>query len=171
LINNIKGTKPNTALLKMPARYNAGIVLMHMGAGTPRIMQKKIRYKNIISDIINSLKESIEKCLEIGIKSDKIIIDPGFGFGKTVEHNLILLNRLSEFQKIRKPLLIGTSRKSFIGHTLKKDVHERLMGTAATVAIGIQNGAHIVRVHDVKAITDVVRMTDSIHNEKAADHV
>ncbi len=171
IINNIKGVKPNISLLKMIARYNAGIILMHMGTGTPRTMQKKINYTNIIENILQSLAESIEKCLEIGIKSDKIIIDPGIGFGKTVEHNLVILNHLTAFQKLKKPILIGTSRKSFIGYTLQKDIHHRLMGTAATVAISIQKGAHIVRVHDVKEIADVVRMTDSIVNEKVTAYV
>ena len=117
------------------------------------------------------MQKSIEKCLEIGIKSDRIIIDPGIGFGKTLEHNLIIMNRLHMFQRLKKPILIGTSRKSFIGNILQRDVHKRLMGTAATVAIGIRNGAHIIRVHDVKAMKDVARMTDSIHNEKAITYV
>lgn len=167
MINDIKGVKPNISLLKMTARYNAAIILMHIGKGTPRTMQKQITYRDIIQDILLSLGESIEKCLEIGIKSDRIIIDPGIGFGKTVEHNLIIMNRLKSFQKLKKPILLGTSRKSFIGHTLDRDVNQRLMGTAATIALGIHNGAHILRVHDVKAMKDVARMTDAIIKESA----
>ena len=166
MINNIKGTPAARSLLKTIARYEAGIVLMHIGSGTPRTMQQRIHYHDIIRDIFCSLRESIEKCLENGIKSDRIIIDPGIGFGKTTEHNLVILNRLYEFSKLGMPVLLGTSRKSFIGQTLNRDVQHRLMGSAATVSIAIQQGAHIVRVHDVKAIADTTKMTDAILNEK-----
>lgn len=171
IINNIKGVKLNSSLLKTVARFNAAIILMHMGKGTPRTMQKNISYENIIADIIKSLKESIEKCLDMGIKSDKIIIDPGIGFGKTADHNLMIINRLSEFQQLNQPILMGVSRKSFIGRVLQQEVHERLMGTAAAVALSIHNGAHIVRVHDVKAIKDVARICDAIQEEKATEYV
>jgi dihydropteroate synthase len=137
---------------------------MHI-RGIPQTMQKNIHYRHLISEIIDSLKDSIEKCLEIGIKSDKIIIDPGIGFGKTVAHNLEIINRLKAFNVLRRPLLIGPSRKSFIGHILGKDVSDRLWGTVACVCVGILKGAHIVRVHDVKAIKDAVCMTDAILNE------
>jgi len=164
IINNIMGTKPKTSLLKMVKNYNAAIVLMHI-QGIPKTMQKSIRYKNLIGEIIGSLQKSIEKCLEIGIKSDKIILDPGIGFGKTVEHNLEILNRLGDFKILEKPLLIGTSRKSFIGKILNREVGNRLIGTAATVCTSIVNGAHIIRVHDVKSIKETVTMTDAIINQ------
>ena len=157
------GTKLQPNLLKMVKNYNAAIVLMHI-RGTPRTMQTRIHYNDIIPDIISALKISIEKCLEIGINSDRIIIDPGIGFGKTVEHNLEILNQLDDFGILKRPLLIGTSRKSFIGKILNKDVTQRLYGTAATVCTSILNGAHIVRVHDVGAIKDIVLMTDAILN-------
>lgn len=165
IINYIKGSRPAPALLKMVARYNAGIILMHMGKGTPRTMQRNIRYTDIIRGISISLRESIEKCFENGIKSDRIIVDPGIGFGKTVEHNLIIMNRLNIFSTLNMPILLGTSRKSFIGQVLNREVNERLMGTAATVVVGIQKGAHILRVHDVKAMCDVAAMTDAMLNE------
>lgn len=170
IINNIKGVRPNIALLKMVARYHAGIVLMHIGQGTPKTMQNKISYDDIITDIIAALQESIEKCLEIGIKSDRIIIDPGICFGKTVEHNLMIINRLEKFQALNQPILIGTSRKSFIGKILNNAVHQRLIGTVATVAASIHHGAHILRVHDVKAIRDTVHIIDSIRNEEIRDN-
>ena len=171
IINNIKGTRLNHSLLKMVARYDAAIVLMHMGKGTPRTMQKKVSYQNIINEIIISLKESIEKCLDTGIKFDKIIIDPGIGFGKTADHNLMIINRLEEFRKLNRPILMGVSRKSFIGKVLQREIHDRLMGTAACVALSIRNGAHIIRVHDVKAIKDVTRMCDTVQEEKATEYV
>lgn len=127
-------------------------------------MQKNIRYANLIQEILLALRNSIEKCLEIGIDSDKIIIDPGIGFGKTVEHNLEILGRLSEFQKLKCPILVGTSRKSFIGKVLNKEIRERLMGTAATGGAAILAGAHILRVHDVAAMRDVAQIADAILN-------
>ncbi|RKY00227.1 dihydropteroate synthase, partial [Candidatus Poribacteria bacterium] len=104
----------------------------------------------------------IERAVEGGVSPERIIIDPGIGFGKTVEHNLEIIRRLREFKSLGKPILIGTSRKSFIGHVLNLPVEERVEGTAATVAISIANGADIVRVHDVKQMKRVAAMTDAI---------
>ncbi|OGX38150.1 MAG: dihydropteroate synthase [Omnitrophica WOR_2 bacterium RIFCSPHIGHO2_02_FULL_52_10] len=163
ILNTILGAHPPSRLLKMARNYNAAVVLMHM-RGVPRTMQTGIHYHDVIADIINALERSIEKCLEAGIKSDKIIIDPGIGFGKTAGHNLEILNRLKDFKTLGRPLLIGTSRKSFIGAVLNKDVGQRILGTAATVCASILNGAHIVRVHDVKAMRDIALMTDAILN-------
>ena len=158
------GTKPNKSLMKMVRNYNAAIVLMHI-QGTPRTMQKRIYYKELIPEIIHSLKYSIENCLDVGIKLDKIIVDPGIGFGKTVDHNLEIINRLSDFRVLKRPLLIGTSRKSFIGKVLDLEVDNRLIGTVASVCTCILKGAHIVRVHDIKAIKQAVTLTDAILNE------
>jgi len=164
IVNNIMGTNnPNDNLLKMIKKYDAAVVLMHM-RGTPQTMQRNIHYHDLINEIISAFGKSIEKCLEIGIKSDKIILDPGIGFGKTVEHNLEILNRLDDFGALERPLLIGTSRKSFIGKVLNREVGNRLLGTAATVTTSITRGAHIVRVHDVKAMKEIVLMTDAILN-------
>jgi len=163
IVNNIMGTNPNDNLLKMIKKYDVAVVLMHI-RGTPQTMQNNIHYHDLIDEIIGALRNSIEKCLEIGIKPDKIILDPGIGFGKTVEHNLEILNRLGDFQALKHPLLIGTSRKSFIGKVLDREVGNRIMGTAATVATGIVHGAHIVRVHDVKQMKETVSMTDAILN-------
>jgi len=157
------GTTPNDNLLKMIKKYDAAVILMHM-RGNPHTMQRNILYHDLVDEIIGALGKSIEKCLEIGIKSDKIILDPGIGFGKTVEHNLEILNRLGDFQALKRPLLIGTSRKSFIGKVLDREAGNRLMGTAATVATSIVHGAHIVRVHDVKQMKETASMTDAILN-------
>ncbi|HSA31013.1 MAG TPA: dihydropteroate synthase [Candidatus Omnitrophota bacterium] len=170
IINTIKGTNPSRSLLRMIARYGAAIVLMHIAGGTPRTMQKRYRYeKNLLGEIISSLKDSVEKCLENGIKSDRIILDPGICFGKSAEHNLRIINQLQRLKILRYPVLIGTSRKSFIGCVLKRpEADKRVFGTAATVAASILNGAHIVRVHDVGDIHDVVLMTDAIMTEKVS---
>jgi len=163
IVNNIMGSEPDRHLLKMIRDYNAAIVLMHI-KGTPRTMQASIHYQQLIPEIIETLLKSVENCLEIGIKSDKIIIDPGIGFGKTVENNLEIINRLGEFTALRQPLLIGTSRKSFIGKILKEDTPDRLIGTITSVCASIIRGAHIVRVHNVKAIKEAVDLTDAILN-------
>jgi dihydropteroate synthase len=165
IVNTIKGNQVDKGLLKVVKEYDAAIILMHM-RGTPLTMQKKIHYQDVTRDICQELKNSIEKCLEIGIKSNRIIIDPGIGFGKTVDHNLRIINRLSDFLSLNQPLLVGTSRKSFIGNILDKDVNHRVMGTGASVAASIIRGAHIIRVHDVKPMNDVCRITDSILNEQ-----
>ena len=165
IVNNVMGSKITKSMLKVIKENDAAIVLMHI-QGTPKTMQERISYRNLVQEITSDLRKSIEKCLEIGIKSDRIIIDPGIGFGKTVEDNLEIIQRLAEFKSLKKPILIGTSRKSFIGKTLKKDVSNRLMGTAASVSASILNGAHIVRLHDVKKMREVVDLTDAIINIK-----
>ena len=163
IVNNILGNRPNPALLRMIHRYRAAVVLMHI-RGTPAVMQKNIRYRNLIPEITAELAKSIENCLDMGMNSDKIIIDPGLGFGKTVGHNLELINHLEKFKILKRPILIGPSRKFFIGHILGKEVDRRLMGTAAAVSASILHGAHVVRVHDVAQMHDVAVMSDAILN-------
>jgi dihydropteroate synthase len=163
IVNNIRGTKTSTSFLKMVRDYKAAIVIMHM-RGTPATMQTHAKYKNVLSEVIKELQISVEKCLEIGIKKDKIIVDPGIGFAKTVDQNVLLINHLNQLNILHCPILLGTSRKSFIGQILQNDVNRRLMGTAATVTAGVMRGAHIVRVHDVKAIKETLKMTDAILN-------
>jgi len=166
IVNNIRGTRSSPAFLKMVRDYGASIVIMHM-RGVPATMQRHTYYKDLIGEIIKELKISIEKCLGVGIKKDRIIVDPGIGFAKTFEQNFALINHLDELNALHCPVLLGTSRKSFIGDVLHKDVHSRLMGTAATVTAGILRGAHIVRVHDVKALKGTSRVTDAILNAQA----
>jgi dihydropteroate synthase len=163
IVNNIRGTQASLSFLKMVRDYGASIVIMHM-RGTPSTMQTKAHYKDLISEIIKELKISIEKCLGVGIKKDRIIVDPGIGFSKTLEHNLVLINHLNQLNVLHCPILLGTSRKSFIGNVLQKDAGHRLMGTAASVTTGVLRGAHIVRVHDVKEIKETLRVTDAILN-------
>jgi len=163
IINDIMGTKPDIKLLKLVQNYGAALILMHI-RGIPRTMQQNIHYDDLMSEIASSLRGSTEKCLEMGINSDRIILDPGIGFGKTVDHNLEILNRLEALTILGKPILIGPSRKSFIGKVLNRDIHQRLNGTMAAVTAGILRGAHIVRVHDVKAVKDTVMMADAIVN-------
>ena len=166
IVNNIRGTQIEKSFLKMVRDYKAAIVLMHM-RGTPATMQSKARYKEVVSEVIEELQISVEKCLAIGIKKDRIIVDPGIGFAKTTDQSLCLIDHLNRLNVLHCPILLGTSRKSFIGQILQKDAGQRLMGTAATVTAGVMRGAHIVRVHDVKAIKETLKITDAILNAHA----
>jgi len=164
LVNDISGLRFDNRMAKVIARHKAPVVIMHI-KGTPQDMQNKPVYKALIPEIMDYLRESMSIAEQAGISADRIIIDPGIGFGKTVAHNLEIIRRLDEFAGFEKPLLLGPSRKSFIGKVLGGlPVRSRLEGTAAAVAAGILKGAHIIRVHDVKEMVRVARFTDAIKN-------
>lgn len=154
IINDIWGFQREPELAKVAAEYDVPVILMHNQEGT--------RYQEMMGEILAFLRRSIRIAADAGVSSEKIIIDPGIGFGKTREQNLIVMRRLEEFHSLGKPILLGTSRKSVVGKTLNLPVDQRLEGTAATVALGIARGAAIVRVHDIKEMVRVVRMTDAI---------
>ena len=154
VINDVWGLKRDPALADLAAREGAPIVLMHN--------QQGLDYSDLVPEALASLRASLRQALEAGVPSENVVLDPGLGFGKRPEHNLELLRRLAELKALGLPLLVGTSRKSTIGLVLDLPVEERLEGTAATVALAIANGADIVRVHDVKAMTRVARMSDAI---------
>ncbi len=161
IINDISGMRFDPMMAKVAAEANAPVIIMHM-KGSPRGMQKRPVYKDVVKEIISFFKERISYAIKNGIKKNKIIIDPGIGFGKTVRHNLEIIRRLNEFKRLGVPILLGPSRKSFIGRILDAPLEKRMEGTAAAVAIGITNGANIVRVHDVKAMADVAKITNAI---------
>ncbi|OGC07734.1 dihydropteroate synthase [candidate division WOR-1 bacterium RIFOXYA2_FULL_36_21] len=161
IINDISALNFDSKMAKTIARYNAGVILMHM-QGSPKTMQNNPLYKDLIFEVISYLKKSIEIAEKTGILSDQIIVDPGFGFGKTITHNLTLLKKLKELKILGYPILAGTSRKSMIGNILNLPVDKRLMGTAATVVLAILNGANIIRVHDVEEMREVAKTTDLI---------
>lgn len=162
IVNDVSGLRNDPDIAKVAAEHGAYLILMHM-KGTPQDMQRDPSYKDVIGEIIKSLQHSIKIAHCAGVPGNKIIIDPGIGFGKRVEHNLEILARLGEFKKLGYPICIGTSRKSFIGKILKKDGPKgRLYGTLATSAAAIMNGANIVRVHDVGPMKDAALMIDSI---------
>jgi dihydropteroate synthase len=161
IINDISGLNFDPELADVVAEHNASIILMHT-LGKPKTMQKNIYYDDVIEDIHQYLENSIETAMNAGISEENIVIDPGIGFGKTIEHNLEIIKRLKEFSDLNKPILIGTSRKSFIGKILDLPVEDRLEGTLATLAVSIMNGAKILRVHDVKESKRVTMMVDKI---------
>ncbi len=164
IINDISGFRYDPNMISTAQKLNTPVIVMHM-QGLPGNMQDNPVYENVIEDIFEFFSERILVLTEAGIKKNNIILDPGIGFGKTLEHNLVILNRLDKFAVLDLPLLIGVSRKSLIGGVLNTPVEERLEGTAASVAFSIERGTHIVRVHDVKEISRVAAMTDAIINE------
>ncbi len=162
IINDVSGLKYDPDMAKVAAKSGAELIVMHM-KGSPRDMQSSPRYKNLISEIKSALGESIEIALTAGVDKNKIIIDPGIGFGKTTSHNLEILNRLGEFKALGAPICIGVSRKSFIGKILGLDKTEsRFAGTIAACVAAIMKGADILRVHDVKEIVEAAAITDRI---------
>ncbi len=166
IVNDISGLHYDPALARVTARQNAPIILMHM-RGTPRTMQKKPFARDVLKDVRDGLRESVSVARNAGIAKSQIVLDPGIGFGKSHEQNYELIAKLAELEKLGFPLLVGTSRKGFIGATLARSgkprpPDERIWGTAATVAASILNGAHIVRVHDVAAMVQVARVIDSV---------
>ena len=163
IVNDISGFKFDEKIAEVASEYRAGVVLTHTSS-RPRDMQNNTQYKSLLQDVIKSLRTSISTAEDKGIDKDSIIVDPGFGFGKTVEQNLILLKNLSRIRELGKPILIGTSNKSFIGKTLNAEINKRTEGTAATIAIGISNGASIIRVHDIGHMKKVATMVDAVLN-------
>jgi dihydropteroate synthase len=162
IVNDVSAGRFEPHILGVAAARHAPVVLMHM-LGDPRSMQADPRYEDVVGEIAGFLAERVEAAVADGVSRDRIVVDPGFGFGKTAEHNLVLLRRLREFRCLGYPILAGTSRKTFIGKALGGlPVDERLEGTAATVAMAALNGASIIRVHDVREMARVVRMVEAV---------
>jgi dihydropteroate synthase len=162
MVNDVSALRFDPDLGKVAAESNVPVVLMHM-RGRPQTMQKDIHYNDLISEITQFLRERISFAERCGIEAEKIIIDPGIGFGKSVQRdNFTILRNLEEFKSLGRPVLIGPSRKAFLGHLLNLPASERDEATAAAVAVAIMNGAHIVRVHNVKKMKRVVEVVDTI---------
>jgi dihydropteroate synthase len=161
MINDITALRGDPEMAGVVADSGCECVLMHM-QGDPKGMQRAPRYNDVVDDICAFFEERMGYASQQGIREDRLWLDPGFGFGKTVAHNLELLRRLREFRRFSRPLLVGTSNKSTIGTVLDLPVDERMEGTAATVAAAVLNGADAVRVHDVKAMKRVAAMADAI---------
>lgn len=167
IVNDISGMRFDPLMPKVVSDFNVPVIIMHM-KGTPKDMQSNPTYESLIKEIMGYFEERLRFAADSGISTDLIVLDPGIGFGKTFDHNLIILNNLHEFMRLGRPLLIGPSRKAFLGRLLNGAAPgERMEGTAAAVAISIIKGADIVRVHDVKEMTKVARVADAIKREKA----
>src|SRR4030043_1347398 len=148
MINDISGLHFDPGLAQVAAKEDAPLVLMHI-RGTPETMQKDVHYDSLFSEILQYLRDSIQRVESAGLDPQQIIIDPGIGFGKTVLDNLLIIKNLYEFRILGKPILLGTSRKSFIGKILNAEAGGRLEGTLSSIAIGVLNGAHVIRSHEV----------------------
>ena len=162
LVNDVSALKAPAAI-DVVAASNVAVCLMHM-QGEPRTMQDNPDYDNVVADIRTFLQEKIEQCIKAGIDQNRIIIDHGFGFGKTLQHNLLLLKNLHEFKKLGVTLLAGLSRKSMIGAILDKPVDDRLVGSTSLAALAAWQGANILRVHDVAATSDALKIIDAVQS-------
>jgi len=160
IVNDISGLR-NTELAGMIARYKAAVVIMHM-KGNPFNMQKNPVYVSLIDEIISYLKQRLLVARDSGITADRIMIDPGLGFGKTLEHNLEILQRLGEFKVLGSPVLVGPSRKSFIGKILGVECQDRIFGTVSACVLAVKNGAQVVRVHDVLEAKQALKVFDAV---------
>ncbi len=166
MINDISAMRFDPEMAPLLASQRAAVVLMHM-QGNPQTMQQAPVYRHVIDEIYAFLAERLETAVQHGIARERIVCDPGFGFGKTLTHNVDLLNGLPSFQSLGQPLLIGTSRKSFLGRLLQREVWDRLEGTMASVLYATLQGATLVRVHDVRPIAQAVRMLDAVRHAQA----
>ncbi|HBY94268.1 MAG: dihydropteroate synthase [Ardenticatenaceae bacterium] len=170
LVNDVWALRMDPAMAATVAELGVPVIVMHNRMRPKNAVQEArlggrylgIHYDHLMADVVRELGESLELAAAAGVPPERIIVDPGIGFGKTVEQSLELLDRLDELRVFGRPILLGPSRKSFIGYTLELPPEERVEGTAATVAVGIARGADIIRVHDVREIARVVRMTDAI---------
>jgi dihydropteroate synthase len=163
IVNDISALSFDPEMTGVVSCSGAGVVLMHT-RGRPADMQRDTSYQDLVPEILSFFGDTLSKADAAGIESDRIVLDPGIGFGKDVHGNLEILRRLDEFASLGRPILVGSSRKSFIGEVLEKQVADRLFGTAASVAAAILNGASIVRVHDISAMRDVAMMTYAIRD-------
>ncbi|MGC8565696.1 MAG: dihydropteroate synthase [Thermoplasmata archaeon] len=160
IVNDIYALRQE-GMVEVVKRYNAGVVLMHM-KGDPSNMQDNPIYENVVSEVIGFLRERALYALGNGIRKDFIVIDPGIGFGKNVEHNIAILKELQSFKSLGFPILIGLSRKGFIGEILKKNVNDRLIGSISSALYAAMNGANILRVHDVKETKEAIKILEAI---------
>jgi dihydropteroate synthase len=162
IINDISGATYDPDMLATAASLDVPIILMHI-RGTPQTMQQLTTYENLIGEILDFLNQRIDAAIAAGVDRTKIAIDPGIGFAKTADQNLEILRHLSDFHTLGCPILVGPSRKSFIGHLLNQpDPKQRIWGTAAACCVAIAHSAHILRVHDVREMEDVCRVADAI---------
>jgi len=173
-INDVWGLRADPELGAVAAHWNAGLILMHNRSKPNQVeIQSQlggryigVEYQNLVAEIREELLESVSLAQAADVANERIILDPGIGFGKTVEQNLELIDRLDEIRSLGYPVLLGASRKGFIGYTLNLPPNQRMEGTAAAVAIGIDRGADIIRVHDVMEMVRVARMTDALVRSK-----
>jgi dihydropteroate synthase len=161
MINDISALRFDPEMGNVAAKAGVPVVLMHM-KGTPESMQDRPAYRDLLSEILDFLENAKERAMDAGIRPELVMLDPGIGFGKTFDDNLTIIRELSRLQKLRSPILVGTSNKAFIGRILDKEPDQRDVGTMATVAAAALNGAHILRVHEVRKAVETLKIIDAI---------
>lgn len=166
IVNDISGLRFDPQMPSVVVKYGCPVIMMHV-KGTPKTMQDNPQYEDVIGEIITYFREGIEILERAGGDREQVIVDPGIGFGKRAQDNLVILNRLNELSVLGRPISVGTSRKSFIGAVLGRDVGDREIGTLASVAVSVVRGAHVVRVHEVAPARQVVDMVDAVSNAEA----
>jgi len=167
LLNDVSAFRFDADMAKLAAESGVPVVLMHM-KGKPRDMQEAPEYKDLIGEIILFLQDAVKRAVEAGVRREQILIDPGIGFGKTFDHNLQIIRELDRFSILGRPVVLGCSRKAFIGHILGKEPDHRDAGTLGAVVAGVMKGAHVVRVHNVSMTVDSVRIVDAVRRGRAA---
>lgn len=166
MLNDVSALRFDPDMAATAAESGVPVVLMHM-KGKPRDMQEAPQYTDLIGEILSFLKEAIQRAVAAGVKREQILIDPGIGFGKTFDHNLQIIRELDRFSALGRPLVLGCSRKAFIGNILGKDPDDRDAGTLGAVSAGVMKGAHVVRVHNVPMAVDAVRVVDAVKRGRA----
>jgi dihydropteroate synthase len=167
IINDIAANREDEAMWQLVAETGAGYVAMHM-LGTPQTMQEAPQYSNVVNDVEEFFNSRMERWNDWSMAFEQVVLDPGIGFGKTVEHNLALLAALERFTKMQRPLLVGASRKSFIGHVTNTEVNDRLPGSLACACRAAQAGAGVVRVHDVKETVQALQTWEAIEKHESS---
>ncbi len=161
MINDISALNLDPEMGVLAAKAEVPVILMHI-RGKPENMQDNPEYDDVVEDILDFLQSAIDRCVDLGIRKDLIIVDPGIGFGKTFTHNLQILRSLDRFKALERPILVGSSNKAFIGHITGRKPNERDTGSMAAAAASVMNGAHMVRVHNVKKAVETVKIIDAI---------
>ena len=165
MVNDVRALQDDGAI-EAVAGLDCAVCLMHM-QGQPRTMQEDPSYGDVVDDIVQFLRERLEACETGGIAADRVVLDPGFGFGKTIEHNLEILDRLTEFQSLGRPILAGLSRKSTLGAITGREVDDRMPASIVAAGIAVQNGASIIRAHDVAETVDAIRVVQAVRQRGA----
>jgi dihydropteroate synthase len=166
IVNDVAANRRDDAMWQIVAEFRAGYICMH-AQGSPQTMQKNPAYKNVVREVGEFFRERLKKLNAAGVAADQVVFDPGIGFGKTPEHNLQLLAGLRRFKKLSRPLLLGVSRKSFLGKISGATLNERLPASLACATLAIESGVQIIRTHDVRATLQAVRMAEAILSRKA----
>ena len=165
IINDVSALRSDPRMMEVARQTGASVILMHM-LGRPRDMQRRPVYDDVTAEVRDFLAEAVQRAKAAGLEPERLAVDPGIGFGKTFDHNLTLINRLADFQDLGRPLVLGVSRKAFIGAVTGREPPQRTAGSLALAAVGVMKGAAVIRAHDVPETVDVVKMVRAVLRER-----